>query len=943
MTTQPPPSHPRRPRPSRHPHPFQLFHSPTVASTTAALDKRPATRPLLAPTVTAKAATSAPGLPLPQQQQQLEHPPQNGDKKKRWRRREPTKRTPRAHTDADRRRRLPHYLKCDSAAPATGFGAALGLWGGGAEAGGAGGGTAEGAKATTTTAAAAAGAPEVGRSRHTGRAWQWRWWGHGVVDGHRGAGGAVQDSGGGHAVPAAALSAHDAATLRDKDHGGAGSGADRRPAKTDAVEPDARGCLSVILEPLLAGRSGSAQSRRRQRAARRRRESRETKAGVLAVGEGTAQEPALEAEVVVGRAEGLVGIGTEAEAPCDAQGDRDVVGSADHVPQADNGGEDTSASPEQGPAAATAQEGVAFAALKAAAEEVSDAERPSQVTLAEGDKDVGRTDGFADSVTAPEALELKAKDDGASSAPVGQPCETGSDATGTGGALKDSADEVAELGRASTGSCETLDSHPEAPLAVELGTTGAWHEAASEACGSAEPAAPAEERTRRKTAVSESERVREAEEPEAAASSAASTAAECTAGPAMNRSTSDTSASAVPPVEHQRRITFGDANVRQYEPTDVPTAVVATDTETHTADDFQRQRRKERRRREKRLLSIRRRQQQQYTSPPLHNPQGLRTLFIASATTPHPLASPFAAGTHVALERVDLVQTIAAEAGGSGDSGGGGGSAAEATLVLTLLVRNVAYDKRPVCVYTRDGWQSPPAWASDGGRFVQSVSVSGGGTVGVDRFELCVGPLAVAGAPQGGPGRGAGAPAALRVEFAVGVEMDGQRYWDNREGRNHAVVVEWGGMVREAAVWAGGGHWSGACGWGGEDERAEWDGVGEVGDGEAEGGEDGDDGEYEVGDEGDSGDEDVSDDDDDKDDGDCRNDEEGIRGDDGQATAATRRDGSAKREIVLTEQYLVRLSRLSAAAAERAVLEGSKQAKEAARIAEEVAQACSWA
>ncbi|KAI9331647.1 hypothetical protein DFJ73DRAFT_68277 [Zopfochytrium polystomum] len=105
-------------------------------------------------------------------------------------------------------------------------------------------------------------------------------------------------------------------------------------------------------------------------------------------------------------------------------------------------------------------------------------------------------------------------------------------------------------------------------------------------------------------------------------------------------------------------------------------------------------------------------------------------------------------------------------------------------VVITLLLRNLAYEKRVSVRFTTDAWAS--GYAEVPATFAGTVSTTMGGVVGIDRFVARIDMAKTAVGPA------VSTLSSLTVEFAVRAEMAGFVFWDNNGSSNHKVILRRG-------------------------------------------------------------------------------------------------------------------------------------------------------
>ncbi|KAJ1560597.1 hypothetical protein HK405_006551 [Cladochytrium tenue] len=99
-------------------------------------------------------------------------------------------------------------------------------------------------------------------------------------------------------------------------------------------------------------------------------------------------------------------------------------------------------------------------------------------------------------------------------------------------------------------------------------------------------------------------------------------------------------------------------------------------------------------------------------------------------------------------------------------------------LAVSILIRNISFEKRITIRFTTDSWKTPPH-ESDA-LFVTTISSSTGGVVGIDKFVAYIDLDRESGQ----------SPDGLFIEFAVRAEMGGSSFWDSNGGLNHRVRVK---------------------------------------------------------------------------------------------------------------------------------------------------------
>ncbi|KAJ3286000.1 hypothetical protein HDU79_006901 [Rhizoclosmatium sp. JEL0117] len=166
-------------------------------------------------------------------------------------------------------------------------------------------------------------------------------------------------------------------------------------------------------------------------------------------------------------------------------------------------------------------------------------------------------------------------------------------------------------------------------------------------------------------------------------------------------------------------------------------------------------------------------------------PNPLHVWSILSKTTPSPFSPQILApSSNIALESICVSQSAS--------------TYTRASLLLTILVRNLHFVKRVQCVYTTDAWKTLH-W-TEVGIFVTALD-------GVDRFRVEMGVPLVDGRSSDLPPRmdsltlSTSAPrkrSVVTVEFAVKCLLGNEGYayevWDNRGGQNHVVVLDRSGI-----------------------------------------------------------------------------------------------------------------------------------------------------
>ncbi|KAJ1966490.1 hypothetical protein GGI12_000065 [Dipsacomyces acuminosporus] len=101
---------------------------------------------------------------------------------------------------------------------------------------------------------------------------------------------------------------------------------------------------------------------------------------------------------------------------------------------------------------------------------------------------------------------------------------------------------------------------------------------------------------------------------------------------------------------------------------------------------------------------------------------------------------------------------------------------ASATLVGTVKVHNLAYEKSVVVRVTMDGWKS----VSDiSAAFVRSIAGVDGCRPGVDRFRFTI-PV---------PAKAATLATPVTISMCVRYQVNGQEYWDNNRGSNYSFKL----------------------------------------------------------------------------------------------------------------------------------------------------------
>ncbi|ORY52532.1 hypothetical protein BCR33DRAFT_733222 [Rhizoclosmatium globosum] len=140
---------------------------------------------------------------------------------------------------------------------------------------------------------------------------------------------------------------------------------------------------------------------------------------------------------------------------------------------------------------------------------------------------------------------------------------------------------------------------------------------------------------------------------------------------------------------------------------------------------------------------------------------------ILSATTPSPI-SPITyrlKSAPIALETACIVRNS------------NGVASNFATLHLTFLINNLHYEKQVTVTYTSNAWKSSST--SSTAKYVGSPSP------GLDRFSLEIECDTSAGTQYMNT-----SDRLVNIEFAAKLVMGGNESWDNRDGRNHLIIIK---------------------------------------------------------------------------------------------------------------------------------------------------------